>query len=148
MKPNELRIGNLVAFGESILEVCLIEVDSFMAKDNENQTWKNTWADTKPIVLTEEWLLKLGFENWGEGKLYKNEYETYARFVLHNVIDGTSSFEVHIINSNYGNNEEKSFVISCDEDERYKIFIKLEYVHQLQNLYYSLTGEELILKND
>jgi hypothetical protein len=96
-----------------------------------------------PIPLTEEWLLKFGFENWGLGSLFNNKYESYNRYVLFNVLDGTSNFEIHYIKSTYGNTEDYEFVISCDEDERLNWGSDIKHVHQLQNLYFALTGEEL-----
>jgi hypothetical protein len=35
------------------------------------------------------------------------------------------------------------YIISCDEDERLSLGIDIKYVHQLQNLYFVLTGQEL-----
>ena len=67
----------------------------------------------KPIPLTEEWLEKLGFEC-----LYTDDEHYFY-------IDSIRGFYV---NSNFQN-------IDCEYD--------LKYVHQLQNLYFALTNEEL-----
>ena len=71
-----------------------------------------------PIPLTEEWLVKLGFKRWGKFDLWK----TYQTTVC--TIAGTtqSGFELSKIPR-----------------------VEVEYVHQLQNLYFALTGEELKL---
>ena len=87
--------------------------------------------------------MKFGFENWGAGKIYANQYETYIRYVLHNVLDGTSNFELHYVKSNYGNNLHFEYIISCDEDERLNWGCELKNIHQLQNLYFNLTRVSL-----
>lgn len=135
MEAKELRIGNYIYSKRSQEEISVgathVEMDIY---------------SYKPITLTEEWLLNLGFENWGKGKLYSNEYENYDRYVLYNVLDGTSNFEVHYINSTYGGTNDFQYVISCDEDDRINWGVEIEHVHQLQNLYFALTGEELTIK--
>jgi hypothetical protein len=98
----------------------------------------------EPIPLTEEILEKnLGFENWGV--IVCNEFEKYERWVLHNVIDGTSNFEVHIIYSNYGKVEQKEICFSIDYDERQRVH-KTNFVHNLQNAFNLATGQELEFK--
>jgi len=115
LKASELRIGNFTTLGV----VCLIEDDVFRVADSDGDTFKNTWADIEPIPLTEEWLLKFGFKN--------NSMNTYnillQGFLLeynlqHNVVDAVN--KVH-----------------------FNLNIPVKYVHQLQNLYFALTGEEL-----
>jgi hypothetical protein len=49
--------------------------------------------------------------------LYANEHEVYDRYVLHNVLDGTSNFEVHNTMSMHGDKYYQQYIISCDEDE-------------------------------
>lgn len=89
-----------------------------------------------PIPISEDVLLKLGFENWGSGKHYKGIAE-YTRFVLHNVIDGTSNFEVH------KEIDTDDYIISCDDNERINFGINIRYVHQLQNFFFSICGYDL-----
>jgi len=144
MEPKELRQGNLIYTPDGVIDsVTDIAMDGCVMTLLFGQMY-----DLEPISLTEEWLIKFGFENWGKGGLYSNEYETYDRFVLHNVLDGTSNFEVHYILSTYGNTHHKQFIISSDEDDRISWGVEIKYVHQLQNLYFALTGEELELKED
>lgn len=148
LRANELRIGNYV--NADLYNDDLILVESICSKNKEifNSTaGEIPLTSIKPIELTEEWLIKLGFENWGKGKLYSSEFESYDRFVLHNVLDGTSNFEVHFIKSTYGNSEHYQYIISCDEDDRINWGKEIEYVHQLQNLYFCICGEELTLKH-
>jgi len=68
--------------------------------------------NVQPIPLTEEWLLKFGFDDLG----------TYGY--------GRGNFHICL--------HENEFYFSINNR---KVFIK--HVHQLQNLYFALTGEEL-----
>jgi hypothetical protein len=80
----------------------------------------------KPIPLTEEWLLKFGFikENF-HYVIDKDKYHTFS------ILIGIISFP---------------FIKSNDKviSENFS-FYGIKYVHQLQNLYFALTGKELIL---
>ena len=84
---------------------------------------KEPHNQVKPIPLTEEWLLKFGFKKV-EG-LPGWTYDGYDIFK-----DGKSW---HIFKFN-----QTLKVHRC----------KLLYVHQLQNLYFALTGKELTFKSE
>ena len=116
MKASELRIGNLISWIssgniEKVMKIDLKYVNEVSEKD------------LSPIPLTEEWLLKIGFENDLE--------------ISHNVY-----FKKH-------------FYLEYPKDEVGYNFgwfgvletaIKCKYVHELQNLYFILTGTELEIK--
>ncbi len=76
----------------------------------------------EPIPLTEEWLLKFGFIN---------------------DIDEDWRNDILRLNADW-NNEEGWFFYVNYNGLRPSEHIK--HVHQLQNLYFALTGEELIIK--
>jgi len=120
LKASELRIGNFTTLGV----VCLIEDDVFRVADSDGDTFKNTWADIEPIPLTEEWLLKFGFQ--------KSMSWTYVV-----ELKGNLKLVYYL--------GEKGWSIGF---KSYSDFSNLEYVHQLQNLYFALTGEELTLKSE
>ena len=73
-----------------------------------------------PIPLTEEWLLKFGF-----GKSEEHEY-------------GCNTHEIFGFYYDYHFNK---FYLDTPNEQVCIPFIK--YVHQLQNLYFSLCGKEL-----
>ena len=74
--------------------------------------------DFEPIPLTEEWLL-----NFGAKKTDKN--------------DSFGGFIVYYPNGN-------GMRIKDNEWNSQHITVNVKYVHQLQNLYFSLTGKELL----
>lgn len=137
MKPQELRIGNYVNVTNQ--SQCPFKIDGFefsnktnckiFQGENPNQhplTWY--FQDLSPILLTEEWLLKFG--------AYKG-INNWFRITI------TSDVEICTLNIN-------SFSFSTclfGKDAIEPSFIKNCYfVHELQNLYFSLTGEELTIK--
>lgn len=83
----------------------------------------------KPIPLTEEWLVKLGFEK-----------------VISNAVDFIGR-PMKIVDFNLGSwtvNDEKGKYTFCVESALG--LTDIQYVHQLQNLYFALTGTELTIK--
>jgi hypothetical protein len=133
MKTNELRIGNFVD-RNGLMEI--IEVQKagrvwFYDHVNKNQT-KSFWLDefTKPIPVTEYWLLRLGFT--------KNTYDA-DKFAFNEPF-----FKVQLEAKGWGigYNEEIGWSVTALGSSR---FAPIPNVHQLQNIYYALTGEELSL---
>jgi hypothetical protein len=129
MKAAELRIGNLVKYNGMVARVFSIEspepiVNSHFS-DKEivileiDGLVTATINQINPIPLTEEYLLNFGFE----GCKSQNK-----------------DIQVGIVNDDFANNV-MSFAW------RGFILRKIQHVHQLQNLYHALTGEELTFKN-
>jgi hypothetical protein len=75
----------------------------------------------KPIPLTEEWLVRFGFENCINGWWSENE----------------------LFNVKFIDNDIEIYLSGSDNDLAYK---KIKYVHQIQNLYYIIIGEHLTIK--
>lgn len=109
MKANELRIGNFVNL---ISDGHENEPDTFQWGIDDYEFYSDRMSFIKPIPLTEEWLLKLGF-----GK------------------DGESPKRIKL-DCDFG-------VVEIWVNGRNPL---VKYVHQLQNLYFALTGEELTLQ--
>jgi hypothetical protein len=120
MKANELRIGNYIGDKNDIAIVESIDKDGCMVQfiNDEKQGFRIS-EPIKAIPLTEEWLLRFGFyksDNYGN-----DEYR----------LDGYSYFR-------------GSFYISdCDECGE---SVEINFVHELQNLYFALTKKELTMK--
>jgi len=125
MKNTELRIGNLISRkdlgnGEDRIE-SVIELGQKLICSGPIKVICQ-YDEIQPIPLTEEWLLKFGFE-----KLNRDvpAYESnnlimewlFERWTGRLYYDAYTSIQI----------------------------IQVNHVHQLQNLYFALTGEELIL---
>jgi hypothetical protein len=120
MRAEELRIGNLV-YTETIDDPYRIETvyELSTLSINESYIILNI-PPYQPIPLTEEWLLKFG---WDKLELVDRTigYNKYALFI------GYRNHNLRLMGSNIH-------------------IINIKYVHQLQNIFYALTNEELILK--
>lgn len=123
MKPEELRIGNLMDFkvsnGKEFFHCSKGKVSS-INKDHIyiNEIKIPSYKHLEPIELTEEWLKKLGFDSLGK--------YGYGIGIFHIIKDEhlPDKFNFPINNK----------------------VVYVTHVHQLQNLYFSLTGKELNYK--
>jgi hypothetical protein len=110
IEVGELRLGNWVSDlskhdGGRVVQVAQI----FKGSD-----YSNYWKNVHPVKLTEEILLKCGFNFNNENRL---EW-----------IKGSFNLE----------KKEEEFYF-----EVYSHYNEVKYLHQLQNLYFALTGQEL-----
>lgn len=128
MEVRELRIGNLVTVqakdlddnpAPMILELKHIDFMRILSGNNK----------ALPIPLTEEWLIKLGFKKKGS-----HYYEIPNNQVL----------ELEYIKTNLG--EFYQIITKRLVEPRTAVGNKFKYVHQLQNLFFALTGTELEIK--
>jgi hypothetical protein len=128
MKANELRIGNLVMFGnnntDNIEEVKAVNYSDWF--NDGKKYWLETnhcegelLEDFTSISLTEEWLLKFGFTK-------SLAVTNFAIQIEAGVLDLTPS-------------EIVGYHVYIDDNW----ICTIESVHELQNLYFALTGQEL-----
>lgn len=131
LKSTDLRIGNVVNFhsDDTIFEVLEIDRLGLRVKNEEQETWIE-YDCFSGIPLTAEWLERFGFVPALEGAItqllpiaYQDENFT-CTLQASNLDDGISICRAGL----------------------YSIKPKTIYVHQLQNLYHALTGEELTIK--
>ena len=128
MKANELRIGNMVKIRGNICKVANISgfisesITGVMIDKHGNK--KHLYPemnDIESITITEEWLLRARF---------------IKSFAVTNFAIQTEDGVLDLVPSSY---------------EGYHVFFEdnwictIQYVHQLQNLYFALTGQELII---
>lgn len=122
MKANELRIDNWVEIKQAKKGVYTTIKPSSFTVDIE--------LHFKPILLTEDWLLKFGFKRGKLNKLlfYKN-YGTGMKFTVFSS-ENLDAFRINKI-------------------PFYFIFNNVPHgiwnLHELQNLHFTTTGEELTL---
>jgi len=116
MKAQELRIGNYVNISK---EVCKMQLVNFVEIHYTEYFFENY----EPIPLTEEWLMNFGFE------LINNDYwqSRSLELKLHWTVN-------------------KNKMIPEFNDKRLIVGYDFKHVHQLQNLYFALTNEELKIK--
>lgn len=120
IKANELRIGNWVEMKTVLIGSKWEAIESELINMNDMGSGNGTYASYKPIPLTEEWLIKFGFDveiNVDNGDWYFKQSKVDVSFGL--IKDDNGSWELYTGSR------------------------KIKYVHQLQNLYFALTGEEL-----
>jgi hypothetical protein len=121
MNANELKIGNYYNNNGQIKKITPSDIEEVFISER-------IWCE--PLPITKELLLKFGFNNWLENEYSLSNGYFYCSFKF------------------YKNGRIDTYF--CGQNERFKnkdtMFFK--YVHQLQNLYFALTGEELTLKTE
>jgi hypothetical protein len=123
MKASELRIGNLILLSyatSGIFRITEIAKDRCMFYDDLNKFSSGTILPyIQPIPFTEEWLLKFG----AISNFYKDRYELPVK--------------------------NEFIFIDCDQSRTPNLWMAkyphIKHVHQLQNLFHAITGEELTL---
>lgn len=117
MKASELRLNN---WAWNDVQKIPVKVDVQIIQDQAyaDKGLKESW---KPIPLTEETLLKCGFE----------DVSSYRDFWL--TIEGDLRIEISLRNN--------GIVFTSISD--IGISENIKHLHQLQNLFHALTGEEL-----
>ena len=115
IQANEIRIGNYIAdiwTPNGLFKVTELRKDKIFY----GNCFKAKYDDIRPIPLTEEILLKAGFEKDIESLFYRNSFiiaKTKTRWAFyHNGLTGGE-------------------------------LARIDYIHELQNLIFALTGEEI-----
>ena len=119
INAKELRIGNYCFFGKDFKgQNILSKIDSIIDPINSHD----------PIPLTEEWLLRFGF--------LKRKTLSHPYFFIE--IDDHVIMDIGL-----------SGTVTIEAYDGHEIFIPadIKFVHQLQNLYFALTGKELTINN-
>lgn len=138
--PQELRIGNWIHFNGKDTIVTAIRdnelpelgykgsVDVKFFLTDTTYTYESPWlAKCTPIPLTEEWLLKFGWKSVGE---------LHPTFKFQNyLIEASLMWDSWVLRQ----------IINDKESLAIAVF---EYVHTLQNIYFSLKGQELTLLSE
>jgi hypothetical protein len=117
----ELRLDNYICINNNLhpCRVKEITMSSVVVESIKENYSEPTINSMNPIPLTEEWLLKFGFyksDNYGN-----DEYR----------LDGYSYFRGRF------------YISDCDECGE---DVEINFVHELQNLYFALTKKELTMK--
>ena len=128
MTKEELRVGNHVNTDSkselrTVVEIrhSVVSVKYIRSDTNQPHQSMVEYDRLTPIPLTEEWLLKFGFRKMLIDNIYVFKY---GKLELNRT--GGEGFYTSTYKGNF-----LRFIINA---------------HQLQNLYYTLTGEELTIK--
>lgn len=132
MKANELRIGNFIQHKDYKNPVCIqlflgltmANVDGAMLNFATDEIYDIELIEYEPIPITEKWLVRFGFERINQQYPHKKIYSLNKFYIKFDIKDSFFYWAVYGANTDY----------------------KIELVHQLQNLYIALTGQELELK--
>lgn len=121
MKASELRLGNYVSYAETGTQFRVVEIalGGLEVHSDEEMTWIEI-EEFEGIPLTEEWLLKFGFKKSRLG-YDLDEFSLY-------------------------HNHSGALPIYGPYWKEWEAGYNIQYVHQLQNIYFAMTGRELIFK--
>ena len=130
MTSLELRIFNYLQSEEGkLLQVAAISIDQISCFIVDKTELVVDGSEFKPIPITEEWLVKFGFISDG------------IKHLTHSIHKLTVDVRLILM-----------YQIVYEQPEISTLYIKgiqlistITYVHQLQNLYYALTGKELTI---
>lgn len=126
----DLRIGSLIKYDNRVCTVEILSRTRLSIKyqyDGTTVTAFNAhFDDVDGIKITDEWIERLGLE--------KDDYYDYFRWL-------TSNYQVAVETSPSG----AGFSV-LDEYSDYEFVRNIEYIHQLQNLIYDFTGQELTME--
>ena len=131
IQANELRIGNWVQHDGYLLSLCGMDKKyAYVESNNTKDPYQHRkyFETIEPIPLTEEILLKCGFENddfCPEYNHYGIKYDEVANYWFN--IQRKIGTEIFFFETNHS-------------------LTQVQTVNQLQNLYFALTGEELIIE--
>lgn len=147
MKATELRIGNIIFAnwlnqGVEVEEITYMDSDSSIKKELGKYAINEISQDEyRPIILTEEWMLQFGFE-MEEYEEKENNRFTHPDNTDFDLVffkspnDYWCAYNLAISSTDKQLNPEPQILPICSP---------FKYVHQLQNIYFSLTGTELQL---
>ena len=122
MKPQELKIGNLVCYNGEVVKVEQVTKRKigYHTKPNETRLNYLMLCEIEPIPITEELLLKCGFDEPCDG-VYKYNYGV---------------FEV--------TKEREKWWVTWNDGADF--WFEIKHLHQLQNAYYLAIGKDFEIK--
>lgn len=137
MNPTELRLGNFIDYEATTHIITSLGESTCNSKwlGYPKDTYLHSYSELKPIVLTEEWFLK-----------FKGFYKD-GQYISIDVADYKYCFKYRDWAENWALYQEYTDSPDPNDDgKKHPISFDYKYVHQLQNLYFALMGEELKMK--
>lgn len=130
----DYRIGNLVEYDERVFEIHTLAEEFPTLNTTEFGIGVVDWNNVKPIKLTDKLFEDLGFIK--EGEFYAMEGYDYKYCFKYRAWVDNWALYIEFTDSH----------LESDTDKKYPVCFSIKYIHQLQNLFYSLTKKELTLK--
>jgi len=131
MKHTEVMIGNYVEYHGKVYQIHAISKELPCLDTIELGIGVVEWKDLKPVEISKEWLLKMGFHKEDNG-LDRNDTEYVEWYVL----------------SMEGMNKVDDFVADDDNKIAYWGHKELRYIHEIQNLVNVMTAIKDYSTND
>lgn len=134
MKAEELMIGNIILSGKHQLVGYVKSIfgnDVLLEDKLTGEEWQPELKDCAGIPLTEEWLLKMGFTKENDNDLRIRDFR---------IRGSVNDWLYYQVDYHLWTNDHYCF---DNEKSSESISGRINFVHQLQNLYFALTGEEL-----
>lgn len=132
MKASELRIGNWVfnQYTRKPQQTYPMMIAQIASLEKEGKE-----VMMQGVKITADWLLSFGFErDLKYSYILKKQLFDRHHFLIYD----QNVFQFRMIAMSQG--LEETFYLGSRTEPR--------YIHQLQNLYFALTGEELVIKNN
>jgi len=144
IQANELRLGNLVyrrsvAYRLVVLEIKKDSIVTRFIDDSDSLCNERPISEFTPIGLTEKLLLKAGFEE----SVDESNESIYSKWYSIND-KSTTIFSIKVTNEDIMPDDVEIKDFDIYDGDRYIKSVKS--LHQLQNLYFALTGKELEFK--
>ena len=122
IQANELRVGNLLNYDTAEGDVVTATIGwQYIQWATEDPKGFNLVHS--PIPITEEWLIKLGFKQYHDFK------------IIYDLMP--------LCGFGYDISTKQVVILEKGNPNSHWIERKIEYVHELQNLYFALRGQEL-----
>lgn len=140
LNQQEFRIGNIIRFNEYFEDDPMLPNEGPLDKDDFIELIEGHLSKAEPIKLNEEWLSKFGFIK-EDGLWFNRELsDFYVKLFTLNVEVEVGTVINYLVGQEYsvgGPNQ-------AAEIKHELIWgTPIIYVHQLQNTYFALSGEEL-----
>ena len=126
MKANEFRVTNFVNYNGEMFPIIFIGLDSVVLIRKDQSTFTVKLDRIKPISITDKILLSCGFKK----RKSCFGYWIYEIMFQHTVFS-VEEVDLGLCYFYIGNTH----------------VTQTRYVHELQNLYFSITGEELVFSS-
>lgn len=141
IQAKDLRIGNLCfRKGKKIVTIENIYGPSGVVDVKDESNFRENRIPIPSYIsgipITEEWLLKFGFDPQLLSNIFLKKMQVVGGVTLKSIAVYLQENECTIALVDYYTGTEKTELLHME----------YQYVHQLQNLYFALTGQELEIK--